>query len=688
MRKILLLLLLITAPYLGFSQTLLDEGIQLGGNTKTTTANKVLMQEDSGLLNYKDREVFTENSAGAISGFAITNNGNGTVNLASGYAMLRATASETGVLQKHLIPAVTNLALTDNVNNYVIVQYNGGSPNIVAITDPSLITTTNNTLIYVIARYGTTINYLYTGEQNVDSNGKLRRRFLNIEPITRASGAAIGFTNRSISTTAGLFYGGLTPYTTPLLGATFTNAYNNGSVWTRQTAQTQVNNTQYNLNGVLTSMTNGRFRTDFVYIMVNNPSVLYTVMGTSQTNTLADARLVTMPSTLPVELQRLGVLVGRLIIGTNNVAITEVSSAYEITFNASTVINHNDTGNIQGGAVGDYQHVTTAEKTIWNDKQNTIAGTANYLTKFGSGGVVQSSASVDAQGNLRVDGGSGDDTFNLYKSTGASIGIRGATGGGKVVINSSNSVSPDMGFFTNNLQRCTILFNGNTLFGTTTDNGSLLQVNGNITANAATLSNQVVVLSQLAGYAPLASPALTGTPTAPTATAGTNTTQVATTAFVLANTNANAVLLTGNQTIMGSKTFNNNINAPSIDINLSASLANTGVKVTNANGSAFTAINTSTGAGFVANGNATGTGLNYLGQNNGTNTFTVDKLGNVTANSFIKSGGTANQMLMANGSTRDYSTLPAYADNAAAIAGGLAVGALYRTLIGLLAVVY
>lgn len=36
--------------------------------------------------------------------------------------------------------------------------------------------------------------------------------------------------------------------------------------------------------------------------------------------------------------------------------------------------------------------------------------------------------------------------------------------------------------------------------------------------------------------APLASPALTGTPTAPTATAGTNNTQIATTAFVLANT--------------------------------------------------------------------------------------------------------------------------------------------------------
>lgn len=40
------------------------------------------------------------------------------------------------------------------------------------------------------------------------------------------------------------------------------------------------------------------------------------------------------------------------------------------------------------------------------------------------------------------------------------------------------------------------------------------------------------VVVDLSGYAPLASPALTGTPTAPTAAAGTNTTQIATTAFV------------------------------------------------------------------------------------------------------------------------------------------------------------
>lgn len=57
----------------------------------------------------------------------------------------------------------------------------------------------------------------------------------------------------------------------------------------------------------------------------------------------------------------------------------------------------------------------------------------------------------------------------------------------------------------------------------------------------ATLTNKTISQSQitnlttdLAAKAPLASPALTGVPTAPTATGGTNTTQVATTAFVAA----------------------------------------------------------------------------------------------------------------------------------------------------------
>jgi len=51
---------------------------------------------------------------------------------------------------------------------------------------------------------------------------------------------------------------------------------------------------------------------------------------------------------------------------------------------------------------------------------------------------------------------------------------------------------------------------------------------------SATAASTYETISNVALKAPLASPALTGTPTSPTASVGTNTTQVATTAFVKA----------------------------------------------------------------------------------------------------------------------------------------------------------
>lgn len=67
---------------------------------------------------------------------------------------------------------------------------------------------------------------------------------------------------------------------------------------------------------------------------------------------------------------------------------------------------------------------------------------------------------------------------------------------------------------------------------------------------------------QLALKAPLASPSLTGVPVAPTAAPGTNTTQLATTAFVAAES-ATAVHVTGNESVAGVKTFTGKLLASS-----------------------------------------------------------------------------------------------------------------------------
>jgi hypothetical protein len=88
-------------------------------------------------------------------------------------------------------------------------------------------------------------------------------------------------------------------------------------------------------------------------------------------------------------------------------------------------------------------------------------------------------------------------------------------------------------------------------------------IKGNNTGSAANAADLTVAqvktllalaVADVSGAAPLASPALTGTPTAPTAAVNTNTTQVATTAFVMAQTAQDIVAIstkTGAYSVLG-----------------------------------------------------------------------------------------------------------------------------------------
>ena len=112
---------------------------------------------------------------------------------------------------------------------------------------------------------------------------------------------------------------------------------------------------------------------------------------------------------------------------------------------------------------------------------------------------------VDAKGDLIV--GTADDTVSRL-----AIG----TNGYFLKANSSTAAGLEWG----SIPTVSILDDVGDVTITSAANGDLLKWNGSGWVNAA-------------GYALLASPALTGTPTAPTAAAATSTTQIATTAFVI-----------------------------------------------------------------------------------------------------------------------------------------------------------
>jgi uncharacterized protein (TIGR02145 family) len=118
------------------------------------------------------------------------------------------------------------------------------------------------------------------------------------------------------------------------------------------------------------------------------------------------------------------------------------------------------------------------------------------------------------------------------------------------------------------------------------------------TIASSTVQNALTELDR--EKAPLASPGLTGTPTAPTADPGTSTTQIATTAFVAAATAAGSsfVNLTSDQTIAGAKTFSNDLTVNGLIVGRGAGQVETNTAMGN---NALTS-NTSSGTGNTAIG--------------------------------------------------------------------------------------
>lgn len=157
----------------------------------------------------------------------------------------------------------------------------------------------------------------------------------------------------------------------------------------------------------------------------------------------------------------------------------------------------------------------------------------------------------------------------------------------------------------------------------------------NTSINASSLGGTAA-----ASYALLASPTFTGTPAAPTATAGTNTTQIATTAFVNTavtggsyagsfTTLAASGAITPSQTngIVGTTT-NNNANAGSVGEYVSASA--TSLALTNATSTNITSISLTAGDWTVEgsmNFTASGTNLNAFAAGSSTTSVTLPATG-------------------------------------------------------------
>lgn len=353
-------------------------------------------------LSLDDFDRYTQ-GGGRLYGGGITSNGNGTVAITSGAGIAK---TQTGSLSEcvcaltssNLAPNrfvtwndVASLALTDNAYNYI--YYNGTNNAIQATTDFYSIDFYRDFTLGRAYRTGNNVVTRLCGTNLWNFNRRVQLFGEERFPVERARGMVLSGTGtRNISVTAGILWAELVNrFTTTAVdtsaGGTFTAWYISASAYTSSTNQTQISNTQY--NNTTTGLVNfgagpGHYGVHFVYVV--HDSTVHSVYGTSDYTTLASAQAAGTPATLPGLLSSYATLVGRIIIQKDATSFVEVDSAFDTTFNASTVSSHNDLGGLQGGTTSQYYHLTSASYAQLSNGSASYAITASYALNGGTGG--------------------------------------------------------------------------------------------------------------------------------------------------------------------------------------------------------------------------------------------------------------------------------------------------------------
>lgn len=315
-------------------------------------------------------------STGVIEGCALTNNGDGTINLASGFAMIRGTASEHADLYSAAINAQNNITLTNDATNYIYLSYNAGSPTFLVTTDITTINGLDETLTYIVHCSGTTLNTVNVIGQNVDIGRKLGDWFRGFSTFVHGAGGSVlsNPSTTTIAVSAGKFYFQLneiahTAFDTTVAGTAnanvFTLWYRNGSGgFTSVPNQKTITATTYDSGtGTPVTLGNNKYGVTWFYISHDSPSSLHAVMGQAEYATESAAKVSTPPSSLPNLLAGMGSILGSVVYLKGASTFLDVLSAFTTTYNPSMATNHNGLAGLQGGQTSEYYHLTSNEYT-------------------------------------------------------------------------------------------------------------------------------------------------------------------------------------------------------------------------------------------------------------------------------------------------------------------------------------
>jgi len=298
------------------------------------------------------------NSSGMVYDPGLTKNPDGSIDVGDGVANLFQTNDFTGDMKQYGLIGLDDQVLTDLDTNYVVADYNSGSPifrvtlNVLEINESDVIP------VYTIYRSGTTLEVLEWGQVGTGLVNKLHARLVKTDRFAHESGVALGeAATRYITTTNGVIWVGGNRTLIPATNSSTDQCefwYHVSGVWTKSD-ETTYNNSQYDDGTDLQTLSGPGYGVVFVYQGVESDPHVYYVLG-SESYTLVNAQTSQPPGNLPEVITSHAVLVGRIIVGSGDSTAEQIDSAFTKQFVAAPITDHNNLSNVQGGAANNNQH--------------------------------------------------------------------------------------------------------------------------------------------------------------------------------------------------------------------------------------------------------------------------------------------------------------------------------------------
>lgn len=342
------------------------------GLSRNHTLSHILLDNSIGTLTHLGSyyDVYSHMySAGVVDGGELTDNLDGTVNIAAGEALLRPTG---GTPHSSLIPVafsgVTNIALTNNATNFIYLDYNSGTPTVAVTTNSTTVNMLDKVAMHVAVREGTKLSHLDVLDQNVDHIARNQIKEYYTEAFKRKNGGMIisDAGTLHLSCDGGAFFFQLNEYSVPALDTTGTDTfeyyYRDGVGGWIESDQQVIDNLYYDDGtGTLALLNNNKFGVHWIYAIVGSNPHYAVVYGQAEYDKLADAGASFPPSIIPPSVSGVGTLLGRAIVEKSALELTTVESVYSTVFSSSLALTHNGLAGLQGGTLDEYYHMTALQ---------------------------------------------------------------------------------------------------------------------------------------------------------------------------------------------------------------------------------------------------------------------------------------------------------------------------------------